>query len=341
MNEKLTESVAWFREARYGMMVHFGLYSLLAGEYRGQRSCNYAEWIQSYFRIPITEYSNLATSFNPIYFDAEEWVRRARDFGMKYLVVTTKHHDGFALFRSKASLFNVVDATPFRRDIIEELAAACSRYGLRLGLYYSQDLDWHEPDGGGYQSDPKRCCGTAWDNNWDFPDLTKKDYARCFESKILPQVDELMTQYGNIALVWFDVPMTLNPNQSQQLFDCVKLRQPSCLVNSRLGNGMYDYVSLDDNEIPIEKPSVITGAFDPNSLGGFKPSPYGLYESACTLNKSWGFSYRDHQWKDAATIRSNRERLNAYGVNYLINVGPDGLGRMPGPSLDILAAATP
>lgn len=340
-SSQLGASVAWFREARYGMMAHFGLYSLLAGEYRGRPSCSYAEWIQSYFRIPVAEYGALASCFNPVYFNADEWVCRARDAGMKYLVVTTKHHDGFALFRSKVDPFNVVDATPFRRDIVEELAAACARRGLRLGLYYSQDIDWHEPDGGGYRSDPRSCCGTAWDNNWDFPDASKKDYTRCYEAKILPQINEIMTQYGDIGLVWFDVPMTLDAAQSQRIFDLVKTRQPGCLVNSRLGNGVYDYVSLGDNEIPAEVPAPISGTFDPNGLEGFKPSPFGLYESACTLNDSWGFAYRDHRWKNAATIRANRERLNAWGVNYLVNVGPDGLGRIPGPSLDILAAAAP
>ncbi len=341
MTRSNEDAYTWFREARYGMMVHFGLYSLLAGEYRGRRSSGYAEWIQSYFRIPDAEYGALATAFNPVYFDADEWAARARDFGMRYLVLVAKHHDGFALFRSGADRFNVVDASPFRRDIVAETAAACSRHGLRLGLYYSQDLDWHEPDGGGYLSDPTTCCGTAWDNNWDFPDTAKKDYARCFEAKIAPQIDELMTQYGDIGLVWFDVPMTLSREQSQTLFDLVKSRQPHCLVNSRLGNGVYDYVSLGDNEIPDKKPEVLAGAFDANSIHGFKPSPHGLYESACTLNNSWGFAYRDHAWKDAATVRSNRERLNAYGVNYLVNVGPDGLGRIPGPSLDILAQAAP
>ena len=335
-------NIEFFREAGYGMMVHFGLYSLLAGEYRGKKSSNYAEWIGSYFAIPHKEYEKLASAFNPIYFDAGEWVRFARDCGMRYLVVTTKHHDGFALFRSKADRYNVVDATPFGRDIIGELAEACAKYGLRLGFYYSQDLDWHEKHGGGYLSRDIRCSGVSWDNSWDYPETADKDFSICFENKILPQVEELMRNYGPVFLTWFDVPMTINAEQSRRLYDTVKRLQPDCLVNSRLGNGAYDYVSLGDNEIPASREEwervsrVDPAAVDYRSIGGFKPSPSGLYESACTLNHSWGFSYRDHDWKSPEELLRCKRHLNELGINYLINVGPDGLGRIPGESQDIL-----
>lgn len=339
------DNIAFFREAGYGMMVHFGLYSLLGGEYRGQRSSDYAEWIQSYFAIPNREYERLAGAFNPIYFDAGEWVRFARDCGMRYIIVTAKHHDGFALFGSKADRFNVVDATPFGRDIIGELAEACARYGLRLGLYYSQDLDWHERHGGGYRSRHIPCAGVSWDNSWDFPDASEKDYAICFENKILPQVEELMTGYGDVFAVWFDVPMTISREQSRRLYDTVKRYQPDCLVNSRLGNGAYDYVSLGDNEIPSDRAEwerlsgIDPASVDFQTLGGFKPSPHGLYESACTLNRSWGFSYRDQNWISPERLCENRRHLRELGINYLVNVGPDGLGRIPGPSMELLRRA--
>ena len=151
---RLAATKKWFVEAQYGMMVHWGLYSLLGGEWKGrtmEKPYHIAEWAQQYFRIPNAEYAKLAKAFNPVCFDADEWVQVARDAGMKYIVVTSKHHDGFAMFRSKVSPFNIVDATPFGRDPIEELAEACRRHGLKLGLYYSQDLDWHEKDGGGEQ----------------------------------------------------------------------------------------------------------------------------------------------------------------------------------------------
>ncbi len=336
------DNVTYFKQAGWGMMVHFGLYSLLGGEYRGKKGADYAEWIGSYFAIPQKEYEQLGKIFCPIYFDAEEWVRFARDCGMRYLVVTAKHHDGFALFHSKADAYNVVDFSPFGRDILAELAAACAKYGLRLGVYYSQDLDWHEKHGGGYLSRNIPCSGVSWDNSWDYPDVSEKDFSICFEKKILPQIKELMTGYGGIFTAWFDVPMTLTPEQSKKIYDMVKTLQPECLVNSRLGGGAYDYVSLGDNEIPASKEAweqMMMQNVDYRSISGFKPSRYGLYESACTLNHSWGFSYRDHNWKTPLEICENKKRLNALGINYLINVGPDALGRIPGEAMDILRSA--
>jgi alpha-L-fucosidase len=265
---------------------------------------------------------------------------------MKYFVVTTKHHDGFALFHSKVDKYNVVDATPYKRDIVEDLANACSKHGIKLGFYYSQDLDWHEKHGGGYLSNHMGCSGVTWDNSWDFPNPEEKDFNICFENKILPQIKEIMTNYGDIFTAWFDVPMTLTEKQSRIIYDTVKELQPNCLINSRLGNGLYDYVSLGDNEIPETKEEwqklsqVDEKSINYQSIDGFKPSKHGLYESACTLNNSWGFSYRDHNWISPEKLAKNRKHLNSLGINYLVNVGPDHLGRIPGPSIEILKQAS-
>lgn len=329
----------WFKEAKYGMMVHWGLYSLLGGEYKGEKVSSYAEWAQTYFRIPNAEYEKLATAFNPVYFNADEWVRFAKECGMKYIVVTSKHHEGFAMFKSRADKFNIVDATPFGRDVMAELAEACYKYDMKLGLYYSQDLDWHEKNGGGYLSNHIPNAGTTWDNSWDFPDEAHKDFTECFENKIMPQVEEILTGYGDLCLIWFDVPMTINASQSRRIYEAVKKYQPNCLINSRLGNGAYDYVSLGDNEIPDKLEDTTGKAVDMNSIGGFKPSPYGLYETAATLNDTWGFSYHDHNWKSPEFIRSTREKLNGMGINYLINVGPDPLGRITADAQRILRGA--
>ena len=325
----------WFKEAGYGMMAHWGLYSVLAGEYKGKIVHPYAEWSQSFYRIPNAEYGRLASVFNPIYFNADEWIQLAKECGMKYFVITSKHHDGFAMYHSKVDPYNVVDATPFGRDVIAELGEACYKHGLKFGLYYSQDLDWHEKHGGGYKSNAMRNAGTSWDNNWDFPDESEKDFSICFENKIMPQIEEILTQYGELCLIWFDVPMTISDAQSRRIFEAVKQHQPNCLINSRLGNGAYDYVSLGDNEIPDEIPTEL-GEYHDNDIGGFKPSPYGLYESAATLNDTWGFSAYDQNWKSPDTILEYRRRLKKLGINYLLNVGPDPLGRIPAPSVDIL-----
>lgn len=329
----------WFKEAKYGMMVHWGLYSLLGGEYKGEKVSSYAEWAQTYFRIPNAEYEKLATAFNPVYFNADEWVRFAKECGMKYIVVTSKHHEGFAMFKSRADKFNIVDATPFGRDVMAELAETCYKHDMKLGLYYSQDLDWHEKNGGGYLSNHIPNAGTTWDNSWDFPDEAHKDFTECFENKIMPQVEEILTGYGDLCLIWFDVPMTINESQSRRIYEAVKKYQPNCLINSRLGNGAYDYVSLGDNEIPDKMEDTTGKAVDMNSIGGFKPSPYGLYETAATLNDTWGFSYHDHNWKTPEFIRSTREKLNGMGINYLINVGPDPLGRITADAQRILRGA--
>ena len=329
----------WFKEAKYGMMVHWGLYSLLGGEYKGEKVSSYAEWAQTYFRIPNAEYEKLATAFNPVYFNADEWVHFAKECGMKYIVVTSKHHEGFAMFKSRADKFNIVDATPFGRDVMAELAEACYKHDMKLGLYYSQDLDWHEKNGGGYLSNHIPNAGTTWDNSWDFPDEAHKDFTECFENKIMPQVEEILTGYGDLCLIWFDVPMTINASQSRRIYEAVKKYQPNCLINSRLGNGAYDYVSLGDNEIPDKLEDTTGKAVDMNSIGGFKPSPYGLYETAATLNDTWGFSYHDHNWKTPEFIKSTREKLNGMGINYLINVGPDPLGRITADAQRILRGA--
>jgi len=312
----------WFRSAKFGMMIHWGLYSLPAGEWKGKRMEHIGEWAQAFFRIPNAEYHKLASVFNPILFDAEEWVKLAVDAGMKYMVVTSKHHDGFAMYHSKVSRFNIVDATPFGRDVIEELANSCARHGLKLGLYYSQDLDWSEPNGGGYTAGFTWCNNSgSWTNDWDFPDNARKNYTECYEKKIKPQVREILTQYGDLCLIWFDTPWTISAEQSRELVDMVHTLQPNCLVNSRVGNGMGDYRSWGDNQIPDEYMSD------------------GLYETPATLNDTWGYKSFDNNWKDARRVLELKDHLNARGINYLLNVGPDYLGRIPGPAVEILREA--
>jgi len=310
----------WFRQAQFGMMVHWGLYSLPAGEWQGQRMPLIGEWAQSFFQIPNQEYRKLAGIFNPILFDADAWVRLAVESGMQYLVVTSKHHDGFAMYRSTVDPYNIYDATPFHRDVISELADACRTHGLKLGLYYSQDLDWHEPHGGGYTRGHTNA-GMSWTNDWDYPDNEQKDYTLCFERKIKPQVEELLRNYGELCLFWFDTPLTISPAQSIELYQMVKKYQPDCLVNSRIGNGLGDYHSLGDNEIPDDY------------------MQDGLYETPATLNDTWGYKSFDQNWKTPEEIIRLKNHLNARGINYLLNVGPDYLGRIPAPCQHILRKA--
>ncbi len=291
----------WFKEAAYGLFVHWGLYALLAGEYQGRRTENIAEWIMNDLDIPAAEYEKLAKEFDPKDFDADELVRRAKeDWGMKYLVFTSKHHEGFAMYHSACSDYNVQDASPCGRDILKELQLACEKYGMKLGLYYSQAQDWHDPDGYMHRKDN-----------------SGKDYQAYLERKCFPQLRELLTGYGPIALVWFDTPMETTPEQSEAMIKLVKELQPDCIVSGRIGNNMGEYMTTGDNFIPR--------------------LPYeGDWEVPATVNDTWGFSRFDTNWKRPEDIIRLLVKINGRGGNYLLNVGPDARGNVPERCAEVL-----
>jgi alpha-L-fucosidase len=290
----------WFKEAKYGLFIHWGLYSILAGEYKGKATPNIAEWILNHMNIPVEEYEKLAGQFNPKNFDAEDIVRKAKTWGMKYIVFTSKHHDGFAMFHSECNRYNIVDATPFGRDIVSELQAACLKYDMKLGIYYSQAQDWDDPNG-----------------LRDGADNTQKDFDKYLDSKCIPQLKELLTKYGEIALLWFDTPLTMTEEQSKKVVKIVKSLQPNCLINGRIGNNLGDYLTTGDNFIPL--------------------LPYnGDWEVPATLNDTWGFNKNDSNWKNPKKILNLLLKINGRGGNYLLNVGPDCNGVIPKSSIDIL-----
>lgn len=293
---------AWFKNAKYGLFIHFGLYAILAGEYEGRRTANIAEWIMNDLDIPVSEYEKLAARFDPVRFDAGDYVRRARDWGMKYVTFTAKHHDGFALYHSKCSPFNSADASPCRRDLVAELAQACRKYGLKLCLYYSQAQDWHHPDG--YRANH---------------DNSHKNFRRYLDGKCIPQLREILTGYGEIGMIWFDTPMGMTGEESRELYSVVKSIQPNCIVSGRIGNGIGEYMTTGDNDIP--------------SLPF-----YGDWEVPATLNDTWGFNRYDHNWKKPEQIIRLLLKINSRGGNYLLNVGPMADGAIPQPSIDILDA---
>jgi len=292
----------WFREAKYGLFIHWGLYAIPAGEWNGKRSLGIGEWIMNRLTIPVRDYEKLALRFNPVKFNADEWVRVAKDAGMKYIVITSKHHDGFAMFKSNASAYNIVDATPFKRDVLKELADAAARQGIRLGFYYSQSQDWHEPNGAG--------------NTWDFGPDDKKDYDQYLRSKAEPQVKELLTGYGPVALIWFDTPRMMTGDRSQRFAAIVRQLQPATLIDGRLGTE-GDYRSTGDNVIP---PQASTDA----------------WEVPATINHTWGYRTDDTDWKSPGQITFKLVDIVSKGGNYLLNVGPTAEGLIPQPSQDIL-----
>lgn len=287
--------IKWFQEAKFGMFVHWGLFAQHAGTYKGKKYYGISEWLQSRAKIPAKEYEQFAADFNPVDFNAELWVSFAKASGIKYIVITAKHHEGFAMFKSMVSAFNIVDATPYKKDPLKDLAVACRKAGIKLGFYYSQFQDWHEPNGGG--------------NDWDFDD-TKKDYPLYYANKAIPQIKELLTNYGELGLIWFDTPGDMTAAQSKEFLKKVNEWQPNCLVSSRVGNGMGDYTDFGDGEVPA---GVVKGP----------------WEAIFTHNDSWGYSSFDNNFKTPKEIIRLLTTIASKGGNLLLNIGPMANGKIP------------
>jgi alpha-L-fucosidase len=302
-NNSQTDRMEWFRDAKFGLFIHWGLYSIPAGVWNGKEIPGIGEWIMNHAKIPVKEYAKLAKEFNPIKFDADKWVKMAKDAGMKYVVITAKHHDGFAMFHSKVSPYNIVDATPFKRDPMKELSDACKKYGLRFGFYYSQTQDWHEQNAAG--------------NDWDFIGDNPPNFTQYLNDKVIPQVKELLTNYGPISVLWFDTPRFMTVEQSKELANLVHKLQPNCLIDGRIGNDMGDFKTKGDNKIP-------TGATSSD------------WDTPVTMNDTWGYKKNDHNWKSVTQLIRAVVEVASKGGTYLLNVGPTSEGVIPQPSVDRL-----
>ncbi len=306
----------WFNEAKFGMFIHWGVYSQAGGEWKG--TTNHAEWLQLTAKIPIAAYTELAKQFNPVKFNADEWAQIASDAGMKYMVLTSKHHDGFAMFDSPSNPYNILKVTPFGRDPVKELAAACAKHGLKFCVYYSLGRDWHDPDVPTGSPGNARFPPGSRSNLVDYPDESKKDFAKYFERKVKPQVRELLTQYGPMGIMWFDTPEKITPAQSAELLALIRGLQPDCIVNARIGNKLGDY-GTPEQEIPSGKSTQ-------------------AWETCMTLNGHWGYNSHDANWKSTATLLRNLIDIVSKGGNYLLNVGPTGAGVIPPESVERLRA---
>ena len=300
------DKMDWWKDAKFGMFIHWGLYSQLAGEWKGEamKGRSNAEQIDLIMKIPNAEYEKTANFFNPVQFNAREWVKIAKEAGMKYMVITAKHQDGFSMFKTSYSDYNIVDATPFAKDPIAELAKECRIAGIKFGIYYSQARDYH-------------VAGANWNthgNTWDFPPQTQEDFESYFYGKVFHQVKELLTNYGDISLMWFDVPYKTTNKMSRDLRSLVLSLRPQCIINSRIGNDEGDYVSLPDREIADKSVD-----FE--------------WETCATMNDTWGYSKYDNNWKSVKTLVYQLVDVVSKGGNYLLNVGPTGEGLIPGPSI--------
>lgn len=297
-----------FEWGNYAMFIHWGLYSNLANVWNGKTYYGIGEWIMSkeMANINADEYKATAKEFNPTDFDAMKIAQLAKDAGMKYIIITSKHHDGFAMYGSKCSPFNIVDATPFGRDPMKELSEACHKLGLGFGFYYSHNQDWTTPGASGAPKVDK--------------DGNKRSFKDYFYSKCLPQVEEITRNYGDMELIWFDTPGEIPQEYSQKLVETVHRNQPKALVSGRVGYGLGDYETLGDMEVPAQNID-------------------GLWESVDVTNDSWGYSWYDRNWKSPQTILQNLVSTVARGGTYMLNVGPDGKGNIPDAVQQSLRAA--
>jgi alpha-L-fucosidase len=311
--------IAWWREARFGMFIHWGLYAIPGGTWKNKvRDSGYSEWIMFDEKIPAKEYAQLAARFNPEKFAAAQWTAIAKNAGMRYLVLTAKHHDGFSMFQSAHTDYDIADATPFGRDVTLELSNACRAAGVRFGCYYSVDRDWYRPQGPGNRYKQA--------NTWDYPDSTPADFDRYFTEFAKPQVVEILEKYQPDVL-WFDGIDMKSDAQAGDLYQTIRTLRPSCVINSRIKGcvppktlppPLCDYLSSGDNEILKD------------------PIPFD-WENPGSMNTSYGHNPNDHKWHSAGEIVTKLVQIVSKGGNYLLNVGPTPEGTIPQPCIDRLA----
>lgn len=289
------DKMQWWKDAKFGMFIHWGIYSVPSGKWGDNTT--YGEWIMLSAKIPRAEYAGLAQKFNPTKFNADEWVKLAKAAGQKYIVITSKHHDGFAMFGSKTDPYNIVDATPFKRDILKELAEACRKEGMKLGFYYSQAQDWYHPGG-----------AVSGNTEWD---QTHVGDMNAYIDKIaLPQVKEILSNYGDVAVLWWDTPMNMTKEMSQKLADVAK-QYPNLITNNRLGAGMGGDLETPEQFVPAT---------------GF---PGRNWEVCMTMNGHWGYNAYDDRWKSTAELLQKLIDIVSKGGNFLLNVGPNQYGIIP------------
>ena len=287
-----------FEWGNYAMFIHWGLFSHLGNVWNGKTYYGIGEWMidVNMANANRDEYKAVSRSFNPKDFDAMKIVQLAKDAGMKYIIITSKHHDGFAMYHSLCDKFNIVDATPFARDPMKELADACKKLGLGFGFYYSHNQDWTHPGASGAPRVDK-----------DGNPRTFDDY---FHEKCLPQVEEITKNYGDMELIWFDTPGDIPQKYAEKLVEVVHRNQPRALVSGRIGYNLGDYQTLGDMEVPLENID-------------------GLWESVDVTNDAWGYAWYDQNWKSPKQILQYLISTIARGGTYMLNIGPDGMGNVP------------
>jgi alpha-L-fucosidase len=313
----------WWKDAKYGMFIHWGLYSELAGEYKGEITPTIAEWIQNTLKIPLSEYKKIMKEFYPVKFDADFWASIAKAAGMKYVILTSKHHDGFALFDSKVSDYDIMN-TPYNKDIVKQLKEACKKQGLKFGLYYSHVIDWEHPHA--YTGEGKLKNRM---NSLDY-DPNKMDRSKFLKEKSYPQLREILTNYGKIDVIWFDMGGGLDKNEINEFVKITRELQPEIIISSRIGNSDFEDIFKKERSFDFYTPS------DNYYTGDDLPIPW---EMCGTTNGSWGYRNDDHEWRDPKMIVSSLVASVSRNGNYLLNVGPNANGEIPNDAVKNLLEA--
>lgn len=324
--EQRDRRMRWWREARFGMFIHWGLYAVPAGEYKGQRSERIGEWIMEWANIPRADYEKFATEFNPVKFNAREWVSIAKNAGMKYIVITSKHHDGFAMYNSRISNYDIVDATPYHRDPIKELAAEAKKQGLKFCFYYSI-VDWHYP--AAYVDEPGKD-PTAGHRTTMLKPGGKEEYLKYMQA----QLRELITTYDP-AVLWFDGEWQdwWTETDGKELYRYVRSLKPDIIINNRVGRGRQGMQGMSKTD------QEYAGDFGtPEQRIPANGLPGVDWESCMTMNTTWGYKFYDDKWKSPEVLVRNLIDIASKGGNYLLNVGPTAEGLIPAPSVERLAA---
>ncbi len=297
---KTEDRMQWWTDAKFGMFIHWGVYSVPAGTYHEERVPGIGEWIMHNGKIPSAEYKKYAAEFNPVRYDPEAWVKMAKSAGMKYIVITSKHHDGFALFDSKVTDWDVVDATPYGKDLLKPLVEACRREGIRIGFYYSQAQDWNHPGGA--------AMGGHWDPAQD------GDMDEYLDKIAVPQVEEILANYGGLDILWWDTPADMTKERAEKFLPVIA-KYPNLITNNRLGGGIDGDTETPEQFIPAT---------------GF---PGRHWEVCMTMNDTWGYKSYDDNWKSTRDLILKLSEIVSKGGNFLLNVGPTSLGEIPEASI--------
>jgi len=320
------ERMEWWRDAAFGMFIHWGAYAVPGGERDGKICGGGAEWIMDKLDYTVEDYEKeVVARFNPTKFDADAWVSMAKDAGMKYIVITSKHHDGFCLWDSEVTDYDIMEASPFKRDIIKELSEACAKQGIKFCFYHSI-VDWHHPQA-------QAPLYPNYNAGQKDQSVFNPDFPKYYENYLKPQVKELLTNYGDIGVVWFDgdwIP-DYTTEMGKEMYDMILKMQPNTIVNNRVDKGRRGMEGMN-------KEGNFAGDFGTPEQEIPDTGIDSDWESCMTMNGSWGYKPSDTKWKSSERLIQNLVDIVSKGGNFLLNIGPDPEGLFPQESVERLAA---